>query len=1013
MAHRIEVGLKPGSRDFRAERVARLFGQLLGAAVQVRSADVFRLSEDLPAEAQSQAVACLHDPVAQSAACDQPLFETPAAYVEIGYKAGVTDNSGSTAAEMLRHALREAWPQSGAVFTSVLYALYGDFDTSQLDEATLLQKAGPSASGGSASLGNPLIQSCRAAAGVDWDPSRFPLPRVELHAHLDAETFDLYRLQEELEALSDAHVWSLDVRELFAIREYFARKDVQQHRDRLGLSEPTRCEMEILAQTWSEHCKHKEFNARILVRDTRSGKESEIEGLFPSYIRAATHSISERLEARGDSWLLKVFDDNAGIVRFSADQNFVFKVETHNSPSALEPYGGALTGLVGVHRDPAGTGRTGAQLLFNVDIFCLAPPDYDGPLLPGMLHPRRVFEGVRKGVEDGGNQSGVPTINGSLVFDARFRGKPLIFCGAGGLMPAEIAGVPTHAKAIEPGHRIVMVGGRVGADGIHGATFSSREIDESSPATAVQIGDPITQKRTLDFLREAAQHGWLQGVTDNGAGGLSSSIGELALQPGGAEVWLDKVPLKYAGLAPWEIFVSESQERMTLAVREADVEALDALARRRNVELSVIGRFTDTGQLEVRYGERCFACLELDFLHEGVPRKVLEARILPAPSDLRLPPWPLDLGNLLQRVLARLNVCSREPLIRQYDHEVKGRTVLKPLCGPELDGHGDAAVICPDFRQPFVGIAVAHGICPRYGDFDGYKMAQGAVDEAVRQIVAVGGRLPDFDTPGLDMWSLNDNFCVPDSVWQPKKNPDGREKLGKLVEMCRGLHDAVVAFGTPLTSGKDSMKNDFAKGGVKVSVPPTLLVTAAARIEDIRRCVTADFKAAGDRIYVLGQTGDHLGASEYLAECGLPGNAVSGVDLEAAHRRYRTVAEATSRGLLRSCHDCSDGGLAVALSESAMAGGLGAEVCLTGLPYEGRQRADVMLFSETHSRFVVTVREADAEAFEQLFLGQAWGLLGRVLGDGRLSVIASDGSSLIDVPLASLKAAWKKTLDWL
>ncbi len=1005
MAHRIEVAWQPTAGDVRAERALPLFRRLLGEELEVRSALVYRLGVDLPAEALARAAACLHDPVAQRAVVDGAVFEAPAACVEVGYKPGVTDNTGRTAGEVLRTALPEAWPADAKVYTSVLYGLFGRLEGPLPAGEELL------AAGGPALLGNPLIQSCTAARGEAWDPAAIPLPRVAIAPHLDAESFDLFQPVAALEALSQRHVWSLSVRELVAIREHFARPEVRAGREAHGLAAPTRCELEILAQTWSEHCKHKEFNARILVRDRRDGSSREVDGLFRSYIRAATAEIRARLEARGDSWLIKVFDDNAGIVRFSDSQNFVFKVETHNSPSALEPYGGALTGLVGVHRDPGGTGRTGAQLLFNVDIFCLAPPDFPGPLLPGMLPPKAVFEGVRQGVEDGGNQSGVPTINGSLVFDARFRGKPLIFCGAGGLMPAELGGEQTSHKRIEPGQLIVMAGGRVGADGIHGATFSSMEIDDSSPATAVQIGDPITQKRTLDFLREAAGAGWLRGVTDNGAGGLSSSIGELASQPGGAEVWLEKVPLKYPGLAPWEIFVSESQERMTLAVRPEDLEPLAALAARRDVELSVVGRFTAGPELLVKYEEQVYACLGMDFLHDGVPRKVLEAELLPPPRDRRLP-GEVDLSAMLHTVLARLNVCSREPVIRRYDHEVKGRTALKPLCGPNMDGHMDAAVICPDFATPHVGIAVANGICPRYGDIDAFRMAQGAVDEAVRQIVAVGGRLPDFATPGLDMWSLNDNFCVPDSAWHPVKNPDGREKLGKLVQMCEGLYEAVVAYGTPLTSGKDSMKNDFARGGEKVSVPPTLLVTATARIPDVRRCVSADFKVPGERVYILGETGEHLARSEYFDALGLDGLEVSPVDLERARTRYGALADAIAQGLVRSCHDCSDGGLAVALCESAIGGACGVEVELAALPYVGRRRPDLMLFAETHSRFVVSVREADAAAFEACF-SDACACIGRVLEEPVVRVRGIEHELLIEAPLASLREAWKRTLSWI
>ena len=430
-----------------------------------------------------------------------------------------------------------------------------------------------------------------------------------------------------------------------------------------------------------------------------------------------------RLQADGADWLVKVFADNAGVVRIDDERLFVFKVETHNTPSALDPYGGAITGILGNNRDPLGTGKGGGRLLFNTDVLCFGPPDYSAPLLTGQLHPQRVFAGVRRGIEDGGNKSGIPTVNGAIVFDDRYAGKPLVFCGTGSVMPAAYRGRPSWEKEAAPGDLIVMAGGRVGKDGIHGATFSSVEIDQHSPRQAVQIGSPITQKFVADFMEVACAEGLVSCATDCGAGGLSSSVGELAIISGGARVQLEAVPLKYAGLRPWEIFLSEAQERMTLVVAPQHWDRLAELAAEHEVELTDIGAFTATGVLEVAFGESPVACLDLEFLHHGVPRKHLEAEwIPPTVAEPALPP-DLDHGDTLLRLLGTLDICSREPVIRQYDHEVKGKTVVKPLMGPSGVAPQDAAVLRLDFDD-YRGIAVSCGIAPRYGDIDAYHIVR-------------------------------------------------------------------------------------------------------------------------------------------------------------------------------------------------------------------------------------------------------------------------------------------------
>jgi phosphoribosylformylglycinamidine synthase len=603
-------------------------------------------------------------------------------------------------------------------------------------------------------------------------------------------------------------------------------------------------------------------------------------------------------------------------------------------------------------------------------------------------------------VEHGGNKSGIPTVNGCLVFDERYLGKPLVYCGTGGIMPARIAGAPTHTKEILPGDLIVMTGGRIGKDGIHGATFSSEELHEGSPVTAVQIGDPITQKKMTDFLLVARDLDLYRAITDNGAGGLSSSVGETARLSGGCELDLKKAPLKYPGLNPWEILISESQERMTLAVDPAKSDEFIKLARKMDVEATVLGRYTDSGWFHIRYGEETVVLIEMSFLHDGLPQMNLRAvwapQRHPEPDFAELP----DLGGALKAMLSRLNICSKESVVRQYDHEVQGGSVVKPMTGVANDGPSDAAVIRP-LLDSFEGIVVANGICPRYSDIDTYHMAACAIDEAVRNAVAVGA--PFERLAGLD------NFCWCDPV-RSEKTPDGEYKLAQLVRANEALYDLTTAYGVPCISGKDSMKNDYQIGEVRISIPPTLLFSTLGKMEDVRKAVTMDVKKPGDLVYVLGRTYRELGGSEWYALHGAIGNGVPKVNAARAKALYEALHRAMMAGLVVSCHDCSDGGLGVALAETAFAGGLGLAVDLKAVPAEGIGRNDELLFSESQSRFVATIRPEAQEAFEAALAGCAIARIGEVIPDGVLRIDGLGGKRIIDEELAVLKAAWQKTL---
>jgi len=990
MAVRVEVAFKPEVRDSLGEKVKGRILTDLGIAVDsVRTVEVYTVDATLsPQQIHAVAEESLRDPIVQDVSVGRPIARDFDWCIEVGFKPGVTDNVGRTARESVELQTGYTFLPEEGVYTSRQYLIRGAI--SFKDARRIADQL----------LANDLIQRAIVVSRDKWSPERGVdvfVPRVRSHEDVRVEEIDLEVPDGELMRISRDRVLALSLREMKAIRNYLRRQRVQARRAKVGLGRRiTDVELECLAQTWSEHCKHKIFNAGIRYRD-EEGRVEFIDGLFKTYIRGATEEIRRRLGQR--DLCLSVFTDNAGVIRFNDDWNLVMKVETHNSPSALDPYGGALTGIVGVNRDPFGTGK-GARLIFNTDVFCFASPFYNRPIPSRLLHPRRIYEGVREGVEHGGNKSGIPTVNGSIVFDDRFLGKPLVFCGTGGIMPREIRGEPSHIKEARPGDWVVMCGGRIGKDGIHGATFSSEELHEGSPAMAVQIGDPITQKRMTDFLLEARDRGLYRCITDNGAGGLSSSVGEMARDPGGAEIHLERAPLKYSGLHPWEILLSEAQERMTLAVQPECLEKFLDLARQMSVEATVLGAFTDEKRFHVLYQGRTVGCLDMDFLHEGVPRMRLYARWRPPrPREPRIP-LPDDLGEALERMLGRLNICSKETVVRQYDHEVQGGSAIKPLVGAENDGPGDAAVLRV-LLDSVEGVVVAHGICPRYSDIDTYWMMANAIDEAVRNAVSVGAD-PDR-LAGLD------NFCWCDPI-QSEKTPDGHYKLAQLVRANKALYDFTTAYGVPCISGKDSMKNDSIIEGVKISIPPTVLFSVLGLMDDVRRAVSMDVKREGHLVYLVGLTRAELGGSEYFAMHGAVGNAVPRVDASPAIQAYRALHRAIQRGFVASCHDCSDGGLGVALAESAFAGGLGIFVNLALVPSEGIARDDFLLFSESAGRFVVTVPPDSRVGFERTMAGVPCAMVGAVDGSRRLKILGLMGKTVVDADLERLKEAWKRPL---
>ncbi len=994
MPIRVEVALRKAVTDTQGNKTAHKIKQELGLTVdQVRIVRIYTVDGLTDAQVgQAIEAGALHDPVLHTAQT------TPAAtdfdwIIEVGFRPGVTDNEGRTAQETLHTVLGLAPGERVAVYTSTQFLITGRLTRAQVEHIARDL------------LANELIQRFQIADRDEWAAKPgFPARAAAVTGESSStvEIVDLSVMDDEaLMRLSRENTLALSLEEMRRIKAYYAQPEVVAHRKAKGLpAAPTDAELECLAQTWSEHCKHKIFSSRISYENRENGTTAEINSLYKTFIQGSTKQLRERM-GEGD-FCLSVFKDNAGVIRFSDDMNVCIKVETHNSPSALDPYGGALTGIVGVNRDPMGTGM-GANLLCNTDVFCFASPFHEGELPPRLLHPRRVFEGVREGVEHGGNKSGIPTVNGAIVFHERFLGKPLVFCGTVGTMPATVAGHPSHEKKALPGDRIVMTGGRIGKDGIHGATFSSEELHEGSPATAVQIGDPITQRRMYDFLMRARDLGLYNAITDNGAGGLSSSVGEMAQDCGGCDMDLAKAPLKYDGLRPWEILVSEAQERMTLAVPPAKLQAFMDLAREMNVEATDLGSFTDSGYLHVRYGDRIVTDLDMAFLHDGTPQMRLKA-VWERPQTCccgeRPEPKVTDHDAFLRDMLGRLNICSREYVIRQYDHEVQGGSVIKPLVGAKEDGPADAAVVRPQLGSE-KALVIANGICPKLSDLDTYWMMANAIDEGVRNAVATGGDIRHM--AGVD------NFCWCDPV-QSEKTPDGEYKLAQLVRANQALAHYCLAYGVPCVSGKDSMKNDYTGGGTKISIPPTVLFSVMGVIDDCAKTMTSDFKRPGEAVYILGLTKNELGGSEYADQLGVCG-AVPQVDAVTARTRYERMHQAITGGLITAAHDISDGGLAVAVAEMALAGRIGADIDVDKVPALDCPLPEQRLYSESASRFVVTVADNNRAAFETLFAGDFLAALGTTTADGRLTLRAGS-STLASSAVEELAVAWKKTLDF-
>ncbi|MBA2124584.1 phosphoribosylformylglycinamidine synthase II [bacterium Unc6] len=876
--------------------------------------------------------------------------------IEIGLNDGVMDPAEES---ILRGIKTLKITGCRKVKTSKIYTLKGNLLSEEIEKIT------------DKILMNKLIQH------------RVIEPRDEFKVTVCQKPFNLTKVDIlsagdlKLMQVSKQRQLSLNIQEMKAIKKYFSNLK----------TDPTDVELETIAQTWSEHCVHKTLKSLIQYEQTdESGtviEKKSIDNLLASTIVKATEEIKKQ-------WCISVFKDNAGIVDFDKDDAVCFKVETHNHPSALEPYGGANTGLGGVIRDVLGTGL-GAKPVASTDVFCFGPFDLSEQEIPvNILHPKRIMKGVVRGVRDYGNKMGIPTVNGAVCFDKGFTCNPLVFCGNIGIIPKTKC-----FKKVKPKQRIVVVGGKTGRDGIHGATFSSSELTAESSVVsscAVQIGNPITEKKLTDALIYARDRGLYTAITDCGAGGLSSAVGEMGKECG-VVVYLDRVPLKYEGLSYWEVWVSEAQERMVLSVNEENIKELFEIFSREDVQATDIGYFSEDKILKLFWDGNLVCKLDMDFLHNGLPRFARKA-VWISRQEKNASYEEKDTETALKKVLSSPNVCSKEWIIRQYDHEVQGGSIIKPLVGIDSDGPSDAAVIRPKLNS-WKGIIIANGINPEYGKIDPYWMAGSVIDEAIRQVISVGG--------DLERIAILDNFC-----WGAIDKPD---KLGGLVRAAKACYDFAKIYRTPFISGKDSLNNEYIVRGVSISIPPTLLISSICVIDDVRKTVSMDFKKQESLIYVVGSTYNEIGGTVFSKEFSIQDGFVPKVRPYDALNTFKAVQKAIKENLILSCHDCSEGGIGVAVSEAAFSGGLGAIIDIKKINLAENITSDAgVLFSESNSRFILEVNKKNLKDFEKIMKNINFSQIGKTIKLQKLRIIGLDNKAT-DIPIEELKNCWKNSMS--
>ena len=978
MITRIEVFSKvPDTRATLKKRKLENIGYK-GRIEEINFVETYTIEKNFSSYELERISKALHNPVSQTAAINK-LFPFKFNWVlEVGFLPGVTDNIANTAKEIVEDLLKVSFTQKEGIYTTYLLLLSGNLEKKDIEKIAL-------------QLTNPLIQRFHIKSYSSYKKDKGMdkiVPKVTLTNKIKVDDINLNVGDEELIKIGKAGIENKDkTRRGPLALDLTYMKTIQEHFKKIG-RKPTDIELESIAQTWSEHCKHTIFADPI----------DEVEkGLFKTYIKAATDEIRKKKGKK--DFCYSVFTDNSGAIEFDEKYLVTHKAETHNSPSALDPFGGSITGIVGVNRDAIGFGL-GAKPIVNTYGFCFGNPKNkkelfrDARLQEKLLSPKRILEGVVEGVNVGGNCSGIPTPQGFVYFDDRYQGKPLVFVGTVGLIPKKIKGKNSCKKKAQNGDYVVVIGGRVGQDGIHGATFSSEALDSGSPATAVQIGDPITQKKLSDaIVKEARDLNLYNSITDDGAGGISCSVAEMAKECGGCEVDLDKVPLKYPGLEPWKIWISESQERMTLAVPKNKWKQFSKLMEKRGVEAVVIGDFNNSSVCRVNFKGQTIMELDMEFLHDGLPQRRMQTK--PVKYIIKDPPLPkVNIQELLLKMVSTLNNSNYSFIINQYDHEVQGTSVLKPLQGK---GRviGETSVVSPILESK-KAVALSQGLYPSYSEIDPYYMAGASIDTAIRNIVAAGG--------DIEKIAILDNFC-----WCDSNNPI---RLWQLKQAAKACYDFATAFETPFISGKDSMFNDFkgydAKGNpIKISVPPTLLISSIAIVNNNTKVISLDFKFPGDIIYLLGETNHEIGGSEYAKVTNYKGNTVPKTNAEKNRKLYKSFNRAVEKGLIASSIAVNRGGLGMALTKSSIAGGLGVEIAL-GKVRGQAERSDVVLFSESQGRILATVSAKDAKLFEEILKGNIVSKIGKVRNDKKFLIKDKNGKKIIDIELKKINEKYRE-----
>lgn len=917
---------------------------------KIRTVKVYRLEGIAKNNVKKFTQKVLYEPIDQKVSYGKSIFSDSDETLEVAYKSGVMNPES---ASLLKSAA-DLKLKLKAADSSWEYAFFGKVKKSDLQKI----------------IGRLLVNDTIETV-VEKSPKTLlisgktgPVEIIPVRSMSDSQLMELS--QDKL---------FLNLEEMKIIRNYFVK---------IG-QDPTDCEIEVLAQTWSEHCVHKTFKAKVTV-------DGKVKTPFIERIKSTVKN--------NPKLIVSAFVDNSGVIDFYDGFAINGKGETHNSPSAIEPYGGAMTGSGGVFRDVLGTGQ-GAKVIASTDIFCFAPPDFPTrEIPPGCLPSDYLLRKVVAGVRDYGNRVGIPTNNGSVHFHPDFRAKPTIAVGSYGIIPKKQA----KKYQAQKGDLIVTIGGRTGRDGIHGATFSSGEMTDRTIAvsgSAVQIGNAIEEKRIIDAILVLRTKGLIRTLTDCGAGGFSSAIGEMGAKVG-TRIFLEKVPLKYTGLAPWEIFLSESQERMILAISPKNIKKALAVCKLYNAQASVIGEFDGKKRLKVTYGKNLVCNLEMGFLHGGLPQRKMVGKTAKRKIEEKLPTKNLDLAKIWTKIMSHGNVCSKEPIIRMYDHTVQGTSVLQPLAGFALDTPNDGAIIRPLLGKPY-GLAITHGLNPILNRIDPYRGSVWAILEAVSNYVAIGGDLKDA--------ALIDNF-----IW-PFPDEESLADLDKSVDACI---DTAKILGMPFVSGKDSLSSTYRYPEGKVlKIPPVLIISVFGRIPDVTKTTSSDFKKVGSTVVLVGKPDiKNLGGTIYFDVTNSASPNVPNSDLKSTPKVLQSITSSIRIGEVLSVHDISEGGLAGALAEMCFGGDCGASIDLSPFNTPGVKsrrrtentpgvRPDFVLFNETPATFVVEVESPSIA--KKLFAKVPHFILGQTVASQSIT-ITQGSKKIINLSVNMLKKAWQRPM---